>query len=220
MLRPATPAPLEPLTARTAAAAAGRGAARLAVNAARLARRYPLETAAVTLLALGGFILPFPYWLFGGLLGGVLSIWSRMWLARDKWIAIFGPLVVVIVGTILAAVITGGHGGAVTAYPHAFVAYAATCSGSAMCCAPRTWWCRPGVRRGDGCRPGSGSGSCPRGTGSRTLPGLGATGPGDPVRHPARIVARSRPGVAAASRGGPIAWERVLPRVPARSYTA
>jgi hypothetical protein len=94
------------------------------VSAARLARRYPLETAAVTLLALGGFILPFPYWLFGGLLGGVLSIWSPMWLARDRWIAILGPLVVVIVGTILAAVVTGGHGGAVTAYPHAFVAYA------------------------------------------------------------------------------------------------
>jgi hypothetical protein len=124
VLRPGTRAQLEPLTARTAAAAMGRGAARLAVSAARLARRYPLETAAVTLLALGGLILPFPYWLFGGLLGGVLSIWSRMWLARDKWIAVFGPLIVVIVGTILAAVIGGGHGGAVTAYPHAFVAYA------------------------------------------------------------------------------------------------
>src|SRR5215472_8331391 len=114
----------EPVTVRSVAAATGRGAARLAVSGARLARRYPLETAAVTLLALGGFILPFPYWLFGGLLGGVLSIWSSMWLARDKWIAIFGPLVVVIVGTILAAVITGGHGGAVRAYPHDFVLYA------------------------------------------------------------------------------------------------
>jgi hypothetical protein len=124
VLRPGTRAPREPLTVRAAAAATGRRAARLAVSAARLARRYPLESAAVTLLALGGFILPFPYWLFGGLLGGVLSIWSPMWLARDRWIAILGPLVVVIVGTILAAVVTGGHGGAVTAYPHAFVAYA------------------------------------------------------------------------------------------------
>jgi len=124
VLRPAAGEPREPVTARSVAAAAGRGAARLAVSAARLARRYPLETAAVTLLALGGFVLPFPYWLFGGLLGGVLSVWSSMWLARDKWIAIFGPLVVVIAGTILAAVITGGHGGAVRAYPHAFVQYA------------------------------------------------------------------------------------------------
>jgi hypothetical protein len=121
VLRPGPRAPREPLTVRTAAAALGHRAAQLAVSAARLARRYPLETAAVTLLALGGFILPFPYWLFGGLLGGVLTIWSSMWLARDKWIAVVGPLVIVIVGTILAAVITGGHGGAVTTYPHAFL---------------------------------------------------------------------------------------------------
>jgi hypothetical protein len=92
------------LTIRAAAAALGRGAVRLAVSAGQLARRYPLETAAVTLLALGGLVLPFPYWLFGGLLGGVLSIWSSMWLARDKWLAVVGPLVVVIVGTILDAV--------------------------------------------------------------------------------------------------------------------
>ena len=124
VLRPATREPREPLTVRTAAAATGRGAARLAVSGAKLARRYPLETAAVVLLALGGLILPFPYWLFGGLLGGLLSIWSKMWLARDKWIAVVGPLVIVIAGTILAALITGGHGGAVTAYPHVFVAYA------------------------------------------------------------------------------------------------
>src|SRR6516162_635526 len=123
VLRPPAREPREPVTVRTAAAATGRGAARLAVSGAKLARRYPLETAAVVLLALGGLILPFPYWLFGGLLGGLLSIWSKMWLARDKWIAVVGPLVIVIAGTILAAVITGGHGGAVTAYPHAFVAY-------------------------------------------------------------------------------------------------
>jgi hypothetical protein len=121
VLRAGPREPREPLTVRTAAAALGHRAAQLAVSAARLARRYPLETAAVTLLALGGFILPFPYWLFGGLLGGVLTIWSSMWLARDKWIAVFGPLVIVIVGTILAAVISGGNGDAVTAYPHAFL---------------------------------------------------------------------------------------------------
>jgi hypothetical protein len=124
VLRPATREQREPVTVRSVADAARRGATRFAVSGARLARRYPLETAAVALLALGGLILPFPYWLFGGLLGGVLTIWSKMWLARDKWIAVFGPLVFVIVATILAAVITGGHGGAVTAYPHDFVLYA------------------------------------------------------------------------------------------------
>jgi hypothetical protein len=124
VLRPGPREPREPLTVRAAAAALGRGAVRLAVSAARLARRYPLETAAVLLLALGGLILPFPFWLFGGLLGGLLSIWSPMWLARDKWIAVIGPLIVVIAGTILAAAIIGRHGDAVTAYPHAFVLYA------------------------------------------------------------------------------------------------
>jgi len=124
VLPPRTSAPREPWTLRTAAAALGHGAARLAMSAARLARRYPLETAAVMLLALGGFVFPFPYWLFGGLLGGLLSIRSPMWLARDKWVAVIGPVVIMITGTILAAVVTGGHGGAVTAYPHAFVAYA------------------------------------------------------------------------------------------------
>ncbi len=124
VLPPRTRAPRDPLTLRTAAAALGRGAARLAVSAARLARRYPLETAAVMLLALGGLVLPFPYWLFGGLLGGLLSIRSAMWLARDKWVAVVGPVLIMIVGTVLAALITGGRGGAVTAYPHAFALYA------------------------------------------------------------------------------------------------
>jgi hypothetical protein len=124
VLAPRTRAPQEPWTLRTAAAALGRGAARLATSAARLARRYPLETAAVLLLALGGLVLPFPYWLFGGLLGGLLAIRSPMWLARDKWVAVVGPVVIMIVSTILAAVITGGRGGAVTAYPHVFVLYA------------------------------------------------------------------------------------------------
>jgi hypothetical protein len=94
------------------------------VHGARLARQYPLETAAVTLLAIGGLILPFPYWVFGGLLGALLTIWSPVWLARDRWIAVVGPFVIVIVGTILAAMITGRHGHAVTAYPHTFLLYA------------------------------------------------------------------------------------------------
>jgi hypothetical protein len=124
VLAPRSRAPQEPWTLRTAAAALGRGAVRLAMSAARLARRYPLETAAVLLLALGGLVLPFPYWLFGGLLGGLLAIRSPMWLARDKWGAVVGPVVIMIAGTILAAVITGGRGGDVTAYPHVFVLYA------------------------------------------------------------------------------------------------
>jgi hypothetical protein len=101
----------------------GRGAARLTVEAARLAREYPLESASVTLLAIGGLILPFPYWLFGGLLGGILSIRSRIWNARDKWVAVAGPPVFVLVGTVVAALIIGGRGHAVAMYPHAFRLY-------------------------------------------------------------------------------------------------
>jgi hypothetical protein len=135
VLRPGPGTPREPWTVRTAAAALGRTAGQLAVSGARLARRYPLETAVVLLLAFGGLILPFPYWLFGGLLGGVLSIWSPMWLARDKWVAIFGPPLIVLAGTILAAIITGGKGGAVTAYPHTFLADAGNLLllGNALC---------------------------------------------------------------------------------------
>jgi hypothetical protein len=116
-------------------AALGSRAARLAVDTARLARQYPLESAAVTLLAIGGLILPFPYWLFGGLLGGILSLRSRIWNARDKWVAIVGPAVVVLVGTVLAALITSGRGHAVTAYPHAFRLYGGNLlrAGNALC---------------------------------------------------------------------------------------
>jgi hypothetical protein len=127
--------PREVYTVRGTMAALGSGAARLAVDSARLARQYPLESAAVTLLAIGGLILPFPYWLFGGLLGGILSLRSRIWNARDKWVAIVGPAVVVLVGTVLAALITSGRGHAVTAYPHAFHLYGGNLlrAGNALC---------------------------------------------------------------------------------------
>ena len=64
----------------------GHGVAQLAVGAARLARRYPLESIAVVLLGVGGLIFPFPFWL----LGGLLAIWSRVWqhprqMDRARW---------------------------------------------------------------------------------------------------------------------------------------
>jgi len=150
-------------------AALGSGAARLAVYTARLARQYPLESAAVTLLAIGGLILPFPYWLFGGLLGGILAIRSRIWNARDKWVAIVGPAVVVLVGTVLAALITGGRGHAVTAYPHAFHLYGGNLLrlGNALCAVYLALQARhgpqrrlpPGGGRRDYRRRGAGDGS-------------------------------------------------------------
>jgi hypothetical protein len=130
-------------------AALGRGAARLAVDTASVARQYPLESAAVTLLAIGGLILPFPYWLFGGLLGGILAIRSRIWNARDKWVAIVGPAVFVLVGVVLAALIIGRRGHAVTAYPHEFSLYAGTLLrvGNALCAVYLALQARRGPQR-------------------------------------------------------------------------
>ncbi len=55
-----------------------------------LARKNPLEAVSVILLGVGGLILPFPFWLIGGL----VALRSRRWDARDKWIALAGPLLV------------------------------------------------------------------------------------------------------------------------------
>jgi hypothetical protein len=52
-----------------------------------LARKHPLEAVSVVLLGVGGLILPFPFWLIGGL----LALRSRRWDARDKWMALAGP---------------------------------------------------------------------------------------------------------------------------------
>jgi hypothetical protein len=83
--------------------------------AARLARRYPLESVAVVLLGIGGLILPFPFWL----LGGLLAIWSRLWNTRDKWIALAGPPGIALVGTVVTALIVGGRGHVIGVYVHA-----------------------------------------------------------------------------------------------------
>jgi hypothetical protein len=110
-----TPVPSrEPLTVRGVAVTTGRGAARLAVTGAKLARRYPLESAAVVLLGVGGLFYPFPFWL----LGGLLAIFSRLWNARDKWVAITGPPAIAIVGVLVTAMLM--RGGMIGNIPHAF----------------------------------------------------------------------------------------------------
>jgi hypothetical protein len=52
-----------------------------------LARKHPLEAVSVVVLGVGGLILPFPFWLIGGL----IALRSRRWDARDKWMALAGP---------------------------------------------------------------------------------------------------------------------------------
>ena len=52
-----------------------------------LARKHPLEATSIVLLGVGGLILPFPFWL----IGGIVAIKSRRWDKRDKWMALAGP---------------------------------------------------------------------------------------------------------------------------------
>jgi len=82
-----------------------------------LARSHPLETIAVLLLGVGGLILP-PLWLAGGLVAAV----SRIWDARDKWLALLGPPLFVLAGLLLAG-LAGGHHGFLGGSRHAFDAY-------------------------------------------------------------------------------------------------
>lgn len=70
-----------------------------------LARKHPLEAVAVVLLGLGGLILPFPFWLIGGL----VALRSRRWDARDKWIALAGPLLVTFMVLLIRAATSAGN---------------------------------------------------------------------------------------------------------------
>jgi hypothetical protein len=137
--------PASPLTLRGAAAMLGRRMEDLAWDLARLVRRWPLESAAVVLLGIGGLILPFPLWL----LGGLLTIWSRIWVTRDKWIAIIGPPVFTLVGTLVTAVIIGGQGKGLTMYVHAMrldIGYLLR-AGSLLCAIYLVLQARRGPRR-------------------------------------------------------------------------
>jgi hypothetical protein len=80
-----------------------------------LARRHRREAVAVILLGIGGLILPLPFWP----LGVVAVALSRFWDARSKWLALYGPLLVALVGSLPIAAIIGGHSNPVAIYLHA-----------------------------------------------------------------------------------------------------
>jgi len=134
---------------RRAAVTLGNGAVDVALDAAELARRHKLETAAVLLLGISAFIFVFPYWLLVALLGGVVAIWSLIWNARDKWVALAGPPVIALVVTIVAALIIGGHGGFFGAYLEAFRQYVgyAYRGGSLLCAVYLALQARRGPQR-------------------------------------------------------------------------
>jgi hypothetical protein len=104
-------------TVRGAATALGRRAVDLAWDGWDLARQWPLESVVVVLIGVGGLILPVVFWPAGGL----VSLWSRAWDARDKWAALFGPPLITLLGTVVIAVIRGGQGDAAVAYWHALL---------------------------------------------------------------------------------------------------
>jgi hypothetical protein len=100
---------------RVAGAAFGRRAGPFGRNLAALARRHPLEAVAVVLLGIGGLLFPFPFWL----LGGLLAVVSRRWGTREKWIALLGPVIFAVVGTVVTTVFVHGHANPVILYSRA-----------------------------------------------------------------------------------------------------
>jgi hypothetical protein len=84
-------------------------------SAGRLARDHMLESVAILFLGLGGLILPFPFWP----IGAVVGMFSRLWDARDKLLAVIGPLLVTLVASVLTALFIGGTGNAILIYFHA-----------------------------------------------------------------------------------------------------
>ena len=81
----------------------------------QLARGHLLESVAVVLIGLGGAILPFPFWLAGV----VVAVFSRLWDAKDKTIALTGPVLVDLLGSVVSALFMGGSQNAVAIYSHA-----------------------------------------------------------------------------------------------------
>lgn len=81
----------------------------------QLARRHLLESVAVVLIGLGGALLPFPFWLAGA----VVALFSRLWDGRDKVTAFCGPILVVLLGSIVSALLMGGKNNVIAIYIHA-----------------------------------------------------------------------------------------------------
>jgi len=74
-----------------------------------LARKHPLEAVSTVLLGVGGLIfpfpIPFPFWL----IGGIIALKSWRWDARDKWMALAGPLLVTFAVLLIRAVTSQGN---------------------------------------------------------------------------------------------------------------
>ncbi len=89
----------------TGATAAGTGLiTRWMTGASKMARQNPMELVAVLLLGVGGALYP-PIWL----VGAVVTLLSRKWAVRDKFLGVGLPVVLVIFGTVMVLVFGGQH---------------------------------------------------------------------------------------------------------------
>jgi hypothetical protein len=90
----------------------------LTTRVAASARRYPGEAVALTLLGLGGVLYP-PVWLLGAV--GVLI--ARGWNYRDRWIGLAGPVLVLVLITVVGVMLGPSHARA-SGYVHEAWLYA------------------------------------------------------------------------------------------------
>jgi hypothetical protein len=81
----------------------------------QLARGHRLESVAVVLMGLGGALLPFPFWPAGAL----VAMFSRLWDGKDKTVALAGPGLVDLLGSVVSAFLMGGSQNVVVIYTHA-----------------------------------------------------------------------------------------------------
>lgn len=71
----------------------------------QLARGNLREAVAVVMIGLGGAILPFPFWIAGA----VVALFSRLWDGKDKTAAWGGPVLIVLIGSVVSALFVNGH---------------------------------------------------------------------------------------------------------------
>jgi hypothetical protein len=79
-----------------------------------------MEGTAVALLVLAGLIYPFPIWLVGFVLwaaGILLALASKIWDNLDKAAGVAAPVLIAVVGTVVALAMGGAHDSA-SGYAH------------------------------------------------------------------------------------------------------
>ncbi len=107
-----------------------------------LARKNPLEAVAVVVLGVGGLIYPLPLWLIGAL----LTVRSRHWDKRDKWLALVGPVGFAAICLVLLGV--SGSGSFVHALGQATHQFGLLLRvGCVLCAGYLVWRLRRGPRR-------------------------------------------------------------------------